>query len=736
MILLEKKWRLPDENNGAAAVANEPDDPSAKGGEYGNLSPLLTRLLISRGIKPSEADAFMAKNPQEWHDPFLMNDMTVAVERIFTAIGRDENILILGDYDADGVTSTVILLSFFRRIGVKADYVIPDRVSEGYGISDALLKRVEEKKPDLVITVDCGIANYEQIETLMQENIDVIVTDHHEVKEELPPALAVIDCKRKDNTYPFSHLCGAGVALKLVTAICKKKAASGEETASKLSSITEETWRDYIDIAALGTIADVVSLKGENRTIVKLGIPILNHPERVGLCALLDLLRELSGKPGREYNSIDISYQITPKINACGRVGDVNVAVKLLLTEDPKEARMLAGKLMEDNKRRQDLEMQILSEAIRKIEGSEETIHSLQNPSMPIILVGEGWHMGILGIVASRIVERYHHSAIVFAKDTGNEGLLKGSCRISGDFPILECLKYCGDTVKQFGGHQRAAGVSVEEKQFEAFRKKVSAFAEERNKEEDLQFLQVDQEILPSELVLESAEELRDLEPFGEGNKEPVFLIHQARIADSSTCGDGKHLKLQLVVGKKDEEKTVDAIAFGLGEVEKMYVPGTLVDVLVRLSVNSWNGRDSLKLMVVDMHFAPVGKLLWDSPQVLEKLYRNKIPISQIPKLCKCKSKEELLPTGEEMGILYRYLRSTFTDKVNLVDVPLLSRLLTGNVKKPFHAFKIARAMDIFQEAGLVSLYRINDERLCFSLLSVQSKVKLESTDTYKALYG
>lgn len=712
MILLEKKWRLP-ENIASSEL------------------PLIERLLKERGIETKEqADAFLSVRPDEWHDPFSMNDMTPAVDRILAALKAQARIVICGDYDADGVTSTAVLTGFLRSLSASVEYVIPDRITEGYGVSEALNARILALKPDLVITVDCGIANYEQIEFLTEQGVDVIVTDHHEVKEMLPPALAVIDCKRTDNTYPFVHLCGAGVALKLVTALC---ARLSKEPGAKVS---EDTWKDYIDLAALGTIADVVSLTGENRTIVKSGVPLLNHSARTGIRALFDLLRELSGKPDREYNAVDISYQITPKINACGRVGDASRAVKLLLTEDPAEARALAGELMEDNKRRQDMEVQIFSEAIRMIEDSEETLTSLKNPSMPIILVGNDWHVGILGIVASRIVDRYHHSAIVFGKDTGNPGLLKGSCRIAGDFPILECLRACGETVNQFGGHQRAAGVSVLEDQYDAFRKCVSAFAEERNNENDLQFLPVDQEIAPSELTLQSAEDLRDLEPFGEGNKEPVFLLRRARIAGTSTCGDGKHLKLTFQAGSGDNIHSVDAIAFGFGEVEKMYVPGTLVDVLVKLSVNSWNGRDSLKLMVVDMHFAPVGKLLWDGPAVLEKLYRNGIPMSQLPKLAKCGGKEELLPTGEEMGILYRYLRSTFSDKVNLVDLPLLARLLTGSVKKPFHAFKIARAMDIFQEAGLLSVCRIGDERMCFSLLSVQSKVKLESTDTYRTLYG
>lgn len=724
MILLEKKWRLPDKNVETNAETTAATAPDLDG------SPLIDRLLRARGIETKEdAAAFLAVEPEDWHDPFQMNDMPEAVERILTALGNKEKILICGDYDADGVTSTSILVSFFRKTGADVTYVIPDRMSEGYGVSSSLLERIRKEAPKLVITVDCGIANYTEIEDLMQDGTDVIVTDHHEVKELLPPSLAVVDCKRTDNTYPFTHLCGAGVALKLVAALCSRLP---EDPAKAL---TKETWREYIDIAALGTIADVVSLTGENRTIVKAGVRMLNQTKRPGLVALLSLIREMTGKTTQVLNANDIAFQVVPKINACGRMGDASRAVELLLTQDAEEARSLAGIMIEENSKRQEMEQAILDEAVKMIESSKEMLHSLQNDSMPIVIAGQNWHAGILGIVASRLVERYQHSALVFSNDPGNPGILKGSCRTAGDFPILACLNYCGDAVMQFGGHQRAAGVSVEEAKFAEFKSRVSAFAEERNNENDIKFTMVDEELTPEDLTLENAEELRRLEPFGEGNREPVFLVKKVKIVNTAVCGNGKHLKLQFQLD--DEKKTVvDAIAFGIGEVAEVFVPGTTVDLLVRLMVNSWNGVDSLKLQVVDMHHVKIGKTMWDAPQVLENLYRNKLPLKQIKVLAKCGSEEELVPTGEEMGVMYRFLYSTFREGISLVDTKILARLMTGHFRKPFHAFKIARALDMFSEAGLMELVRINDERMCFSLLSVKSKVKLEDTDTYRVLYG
>lgn len=792
LILLEKKWRLPE----------TPDIGDMAGADESAPS-LLVRLLESRGIDP---ESFFSGKALEWHDPFLMNDMQPAVERISRAVGNNEKILICGDYDADGVTATSVLMIFFRKIGADVDYVIPNRLSEGYGISDGLLDRIREKKADLLVTVDCGVANAEAVEQLIAEGMDVIVTDHHEVKDELPPALAVIDCKRPDNTYPFVHLCGAGVALKLVAAL----------SPNFPDKVGNDEWRDYLDIVTIGTIADVVSLTGENRTIVKEGLLALSTTKRPGLRALLLQVKQggngakpassakalapgASGSgrttgassgagygqgPGAGNGSFaapdmntpipistgDISFQISPKINACGRLGEADRALELLLTEDPVRAGMLAEELIEENAKRQELEQDLVDQAVAQIESDPELIANMKNYSMPIIVVGENWHLGILGIVANRLVNRYQRTAIVFAEE---DGILKGSCRTAGDFPILECLKYCGVTVLQYGGHKRAAGVSVEKKNYEEFKAKVSAFAEERNTENDLLFTDVDMVISHRDLSLDTAKELAGLEPFGEGNREPVFLLKDMKVLQPKAVGAGnRHLKMFLSC--KDEDGTIrnfDAIAFGAGEWADMFAEGSNVDVLAEMGVNVWNNRESLSMRVVDMHFAGIGRILWDKPQVLENLYRNGLPLKQIAMIGKCKE-EELRPTGEEMGILYRYFQQSAAGaasasggagntgagngsgaagngvsaaagtaapakpETNIVDLNLLARLLTGKFRKPLHAFKISRALDIFSEAGLIDLMRINDERVCFTLLSVQERVKLENTKTFQVLFA
>ena len=723
MILLQKKWRLPDETPAF-------DDMSEKAGE--SESSLLMRLLHTRGIDP---DTFFSGKELEWHDPFLFNDMQIAVDRITSAVNEKEKILICGDYDADGVTATAILMLFFRKLGADIDYVIPNRLSEGYGISDGLLDRIREKKADLLITVDCGVANAESVEQLVNEGMDVIVTDHHEVKEELPPALAVIDAKRTDNTYPFIHLCGAGVALKLVAAL----------EPNFPEKVGKEEWRNYLDIVTIGTIADVVSLTGENRTIVKEGLTALSNTKRPGLRALLSSVKQNanagSGNAALDMNiplsvsTGDISFQISPKINACGRLGEADRALELLLTQDPSRAIALTDELISENSRRQELEQSLVDEAVTQIEADQELITNMKNASMPIIVVGENWHLGILGIVANRLVNRYQRTAIVFAEE---DGILKGSCRTAGDFPILECLKSCGETVLQYGGHKRAAGVSVEKESFPEFKKRVSAFAEERNTEKDILSTDVDMVITAKDVSLSTAKELAGLEPFGEGNREPVFLLSGMKVLSPKAVGAGnRHLK--LVLSYKDEEsgnvKNYDAIAFGAGEWADMFAEGSSVDALVEMGINVWNGNESLSLRVADMHFSKIGKIIWDTPEVLENLYRNKLPLKQIALIGKCKE-EDLRPTGEEMGILYRHFQQNCKDETNIVDLNLLARLLTGKYRKPLHAFKIARALDIFSEAGLLKMVRINDERICFSLLSVVDRVKLETTKTFQVLFG
>ncbi len=743
MILLEKKWKLPDGDELAGAEADE--------------KQIVDRLMRARGIEGEARVHFFEDLPEMWHDPFLMNDMQAAVERILAALQNKEKILISGDYDADGITATSILVLFLKRFGADVTYVIPNRLTDGYGLSDSVVARIEEKTPKLVITVDCGISNAEQVAYLMEKGIDVIVTDHHVVLGELPLAIAAIDCKRPDNTYPCVDLCGAGVALKLVQAICMKLTGHG---------VPADAWKAYIELAAIGTIADVVSMTDENRVIVKHGLYRLSNGAHVGLQALLNVARQsqsAQGKPSslnERITATDIGFQITPRINACGRMGDTTLAVELMLCQDPSKAMELAWKLNEENTRRQELEQSIAEAAVQQIQTDPRLIEDMKIASMPLIVIGEDWHAGIIGIVANRLVDRFQHSAIVLTRIPDQPGMLKGSCRSAGDFPILDCLKSCEDVLQNFGGHARAGGLDLPQENLPAFIEKVREFARVTNQDTDSGFIQGDLEIRPQELSLSLAKTLAKMEPFGEGNREPVFLIRNLVVAQTKTCGaDNRHLKVVLVPkeamsqnqqgqndkngqnqqGQNGQTKAalnimkIDAIAFFMGELEKMYAVGSTVDVLVKLGVNVWNDRESLSVRVQDIHFAKIGMNMWDMPQALESLYRNKLPLRQVALVGKCKV-EDLIPKDDEMKMVYQYIQTMFGEQMNMCDLPLLARLLTGHYRRAIHAFKLSRILDMLCEAGTIQLTHVSDERVWFTLLSDLVEGKLKETNTYATL--
>lgn len=732
MLLLQKKWKMPENQS------------SEQGGE-----PVIDRLLRSRGIEDArQKQKFLEQLPEDWHDPFLMNDMQPAVERILEALSNKEKILISGDYDADGVTATSILVLFLKKMGADVDYVLPNRLIEGYGLSDLMVTRIEQIQPTLLITVDCGISNPEQVQHLMETGIDVIVTDHHVVLDELPPAVAVIDCKRPDNTYPCVDLCGAGVALKLVQALCMKMQGR----------IPADTWKQYIDVAAIGTIADVVSMTDENRTIVKHGLRMLAQGSRIGLAALLDVARQsqsAQGKPSslnERITATDIGFQVTPRINACGRMGDTTLAVELLLCEEAGKAKQMAQKLNDENVRRQELEQKIVEEAVQMIQTDPRLIEDMKIASMPLVVVGENWHSGIIGIVANRLVDRFQHSAIVLTKIPDQPGMLKGSCRSAGNFPILDCLKSCGDVLSKFGGHARAGGLDLAQENLPAFIDKVRDYARVTNADTDSGFLQVDTEICPEDLKLDLAKALAHMEPYGEGNREPVFLIRNLVVAQTKPCGaENRHLKI-LFVPKQDtvakpegqgagpngqaaQPMRIDAIAFFMGEYADMFAVGSTVDVLVKLGTSIWNDRENLSIRVQDIHFSKIGMNMWDMPGSLESLYRNKLPLKQVALVGKCKP-EDLIPKEDEIKMVSQYLKANCGTEMNMVDLPLLARLLTGHYRRAIHAFKLSRILDMFQEAGLIQMARVSDERIWFTLLSDLSEGKLDGTNTYRALYS
>lgn len=534
------------------------------------LSEILSRILINKGItKKEELDVFINPTRNDFHNPFLMPDMEIAVNRILRAISEKEDILIYGDYDADGITSTTVLKKFLEERGMQVSTYIPNRLDEGYGLNKDAIKKIYEDGKRLMITVDCGISAIEEIEFANSLGIETIITDHHEPAEILPNALAVVDAKRKDNEYPFNQLAGVGVVFKLIQAISIKL------------NLEEKEYLKYLDIVCIGTISDIVPLINENRVIAKLGLKLVAQTRNVGLKALIDTIGF------KELDSNSISFGIAPRINACGRMGNEQVALELFLNDDYSEAKILANKLNEYNTERQAIEKKIFDEVIKQIENSEKE-------KSCIVVGAEGWHHGIIGIVASKVTEMYFKPSILICFEDG-EG--KGSGRSIPGFDLHQALMECKESLKKFGGHSMAVGVTVDEAQFEKFKQKIEEYAKECKIDEIIPIINIDSEVDLKDINIESVKSLKVLEPYGEANKMPLFLLKGLKINSIRSLSDGKHLKLTL----RDDNYMINAIGFNMGDLSEKFLLDDKVDIVGNFDVNSYNGMESIQIILKDI---------------------------------------------------------------------------------------------------------------------------------------
>lgn len=533
---------------------------------------ILERILQGRGIK-EEADIQNFLNPtrEQMHSPYLLNDMDKAVERINRAKKNKEHIVIYGDYDVDGVTSTSILYMFLKEENYDVSYYIPNRTEEGYGLNKGALEKIR-KYSTLVITVDTGIAANEEVAFGNTIGLDIIITDHHECQEELPKAYCTINPKRHDTTYPFDCLAGVGVTFKLIHALAIK------------ADVEDKIWK-YIDIVALGTVADVVPLEKENRIITSIGFKQMAVSEHIGLRALLDVVQNVKGK----ITSNLIGYQLGPRINAAGRISDAKIGVRLLTTKDEKEAGEIARLLDEENKKRQDMEQEILLEAEKYIESYIDT-----DKEKIIIVAGDGWHHGVIGIVASRIMGKYYKPTIVLTKE---DGIYSGSARSVDGFNIFEAINAVKERLLRFGGHEMAAGLSMEEQQLEAFRRDINTYAKDLLTEDLLTpSLVVDLEVEAHEISLEVCEILEQLEPFGVSNPTPLFSV-KGCVQYAQKIGQDKHLKLSL----QKEHQVLHGVGFEKGYLADFLTEGEEIVLACELTKNVWNDKVSLQLRIKDV---------------------------------------------------------------------------------------------------------------------------------------
>lgn len=540
------------------------------------LPPVVSKILINRGIHSREqARKFFKPGWEDLYDPFLIRDMDKAVDRLSRAVRSGERILIYGDYDVDGITSVSLLYLFILKIGGNVGFYIPDRLKEGYGLSVAGVTQAAAEGATLLVTVDCGITGIEEIRMARGLGLDVIVSDHHEQANALPEAAAILNPKRNDCTYPFKELAGVGVAFKFVQAMCLRL------------GLEDEAARQYIDLVALGSAADIVPLVDENRVLVKLGMDRMNRLERPGIRALA----ETSGILGKPIGTGQVVFILAPRINAVGRLGNAQKAVELLISGSEEESRAGARVLEAENRNRKNLDDMTFQQARELIE-TEGRLASCRT----LVLAKEGWHPGVIGIVASRIVEQYGRPTVMIALD-GDTG--KGSARSIASFDIHSALKQCEDLMESFGGHQHAAGLLIRQDCIEPFRERFERIAAERIGEDDLtQRIQIDAEITLPDITDRFVRLLDGFAPFGPQNMRPVFLARNLNVVGSPRVVGRNHLKFKVRQGGEVH----DAIGFDLGDLIYRLSPGdSNLDMVFVVEENHWNNEVRTQLRVKDL---------------------------------------------------------------------------------------------------------------------------------------
>ncbi len=537
-------------------------DMAATIAETCGVDPFAAYLLCSRGMTDEfEIESFLYDT--DLIDPYTLPDMEKAVERVNQALENGERITVFGDYDCDGVTSTALLYSYLSSRGANVDYYIPDRSGEGYGMNLGAIDLLKSRGTNVIITVDNGISAVEEIAYAKTLGIDVVVTDHHRVGEVLPDAVAVVDPHREDSLCEFSDWAGVGVAFKFISALDNSEGY--------------ELLEQYGDIVALGTVADIVSLKGENRIIVRSGIAFMNAALeegslRTGLKALLDA----SGSTG-SLDSSSVAYRIAPRVNAAGRMGSAERALKLLLTEDINEAKEIAEEVSNANAQRQAIETEITACAIEYIENAPGIKHK-----RVIVVEGNDWHQGVIGIVASRLVEKYGKPCIIISK---NGEVAKGSGRSIDGFSLYDALSYCGDILVQYGGHVLAAGLTIDSCKIDEFREKINEYAV--NAETAVPTLKIDCKLNPSSINVDMLSSLQILEPYGAENPQPLFGLYNMEITAIQPVGAGKHLRITV----KRKLNIVTVIMFSVTLEDFPYKVGDTVDLAVKLSENEFQGK-------------------------------------------------------------------------------------------------------------------------------------------------
>ncbi|MBE6608302.1 MAG: single-stranded-DNA-specific exonuclease RecJ [Ruminococcaceae bacterium] len=693
----EKKWELRSERT--------VEDPDIKNiAEKLGISPLTALLVYNRGQKtPEKAAAFISAASENYYDPFCMPDMEKAVERILRAIENKEKTVIYGDYDVDGVTSVSILYMYLCELGLSPEYYIPSRSTEGYGVNNEAIKQFAEKNITLMITVDTGVTALEEVKFAQELGIDVVITDHHECLAELPEATAVVNPRRDDSEYPFCELAGVGVVYKLLCAIEKRLVGNSDKV------------KKYIDLVAIGTVADVMPLIDENRLLVTQGLEMLNTAPRTGIASLLKASsqNDKKSKAGQKITSSLVSFTIAPRINAAGRIESAEKAVQLFLGNSVSDADTMAEELCEINRRRQAEENRIIDEAAQKIKDSFD----FENDRV-IVLAEENWHHGVIGIVASRITERFAIPSILISFDENNIG--KGSGRSVKGVNLVDALTYCSDLLIKYGGHELAAGLTVDREHFEAFKARINQFVRENVSEKSPSIvIEADAYISPNDVSLTQANELLLLEPYGVANPSPVFFMDSLTVRDVVSLAD-KHSKLIL---EKDGVQ-LTALYFGHSRASLPIYKGDVIDIAFTMGINEFRGVTDVQIILKDLKRQKNADR-FEINEESKKKYQSVMAGVPYPR-----SDDGILPSREDFAQVYLYLKrrpGQYRD-----DCLGMREIINASGGK-INYCKLRIILDVLEETGLINItYSPEcDENFHFGVNFVKNKIDIEKSSLY-----
>ena len=665
--------------------------------ERAGLPPLCAAVLCARGVDTAPAaSAFLAHGPDLLHDPFLLQDMEKAVERISRAIREQETLAVYGDYDVDGITATCLLTQVLRTLGGQVVSYIPDRTEEGYGLNNHAIDALARQGVTLIVTVDCGITAAQEVEYARALGVDVVITDHHQCKEVLPQAVAVVDPRRPDCSYPFPDLAGVGVALKLALALTAP-------------AQRPQVLLDYGELAAIGTVADVMLLQGENRALVHLGLKRLADCSRPGLQALL---REAGCPRGQVPTTVTIGYGLAPRINAAGRMEQAGTALELLLTQDPQRGQELAQELCQLNRLRQAIELEIFQHCDQLL------THTPALSAPVIVLAGEGWHQGVIGIVASRLAEKYACPAFMISLD-GAKG--KGSCRSFGGFNLFGALERCAPLLDSYGGHELAAGFSIRRDNIPAFRAALCQLVEEFAGHQPMESsLDVDCEIPHCSLLsTQDVESLSLLEPFGSGNPKPVFLLRSVCVLSHTDVGGGRHLKLKL----RRDGVAMDAIFFSANTAACGIENGQRLDIAFTLQINQFRGNRTVQLQLCDLRPAPTRS------QLERSLFRR----LQAGETLSPWEASLMLPQRRDFAHLWRYLEQLCATGPAQAPMDQLLRQVTRSFSGHRSYGKALVCLHVMDERGLIQV-AVQNQQATVRLCRPREKVDLEQAGMMRQL--